>query len=152
MDMTWNAKKRHFVLERDLPAGKFPFKLLYGDHWTTSADHPTLKVPSVIAPLYFKSHLLNWNHPLSTCLNLATIKETKTDSWSKVSLCKIYQKICICSDPYMLVGKGSDCSGLFNCLNCHQCWVMNAFRRRLAAIQFGFAGWRYHQQLLGSCE
>ena len=44
LDMTWDSRKGHYVLKRELPAGKYSFKLVYGDRWCLSPDHPTVKV------------------------------------------------------------------------------------------------------------
>lgn len=42
LDLQLNAKSQRFELERELPIGKFPYKFIFDDVWTYSADHPTL--------------------------------------------------------------------------------------------------------------
>ncbi len=42
LDLQLNAKSQRFELERKLPVGKFPYKFIFDDVWTYSADHPTL--------------------------------------------------------------------------------------------------------------
>jgi len=42
LDLQLNARSQRFELERELPIGKFPYKLIFDDVWTYSADHPTL--------------------------------------------------------------------------------------------------------------
>ena len=42
LDLQLNAKSQRFELERELPVGKFPYKFIFDDVWTYSADHPTL--------------------------------------------------------------------------------------------------------------
>lgn len=44
IDLTLDPKTRRYVTERQLPAGRFPYRLVYNDElWTWSADHPTMK-------------------------------------------------------------------------------------------------------------
>ena len=44
IDLTRDAQTQRFVTERSLPAGKFPYKLVFDEHlWTCSADHPVMQ-------------------------------------------------------------------------------------------------------------
>ncbi|KAK9820509.1 hypothetical protein WJX72_011109 [[Myrmecia] bisecta] len=43
LDMTYDVETHRFVLDRALPPGRFPFKLIVDGRWTYSADHPTYK-------------------------------------------------------------------------------------------------------------
>lgn len=42
LDFELDTKKQRFVLQRELPVGKFAYKFILDDVWTYSADHPTL--------------------------------------------------------------------------------------------------------------
>lgn len=43
IDLEKEARTGRFVTERALPAGKFPYKLVFDETlWTCSADHPTM--------------------------------------------------------------------------------------------------------------
>ena len=42
LDLQLETKSQRFVLERNLPIGKFGYKFIFDDRWTYSADHPTL--------------------------------------------------------------------------------------------------------------
>lgn len=42
LDLQLDPKSQRFVLERNLPVGKFGYKFIFDDRWTYSADHPTL--------------------------------------------------------------------------------------------------------------
>lgn len=42
LDLQLDTKTQRYILERDLPVGKFGYKFIFDDRWTYSADHPTL--------------------------------------------------------------------------------------------------------------
>ena len=42
LDLQLDSKAQRYVLERELPVGKFGYKFIFDDRWTYSADHPTL--------------------------------------------------------------------------------------------------------------
>ena len=45
-DMQWDSHSKRHTLQRKLPPGEYPYKFIFEDRWTTSADHPTLQVKS----------------------------------------------------------------------------------------------------------
>jgi hypothetical protein len=42
--MALNSQGTGFVLNRELPPGKFNYKFIFDGHWSYSANHPTIKV------------------------------------------------------------------------------------------------------------
>ncbi len=42
LDLQLDTKSQRYVLECNLPVGKFAYKFIFDDVWTYSADHPTL--------------------------------------------------------------------------------------------------------------
>ena len=44
LDMAREAGGGRWVLRRELPPGRFPYKLIVDGRWTCSADHPTFVV------------------------------------------------------------------------------------------------------------
>lgn len=44
LDMEREAGGGRWVLRRELPPGRFPYKLIVDGRWTCSADHPTFVV------------------------------------------------------------------------------------------------------------
>lgn len=47
LDMQREAGGGRWVLRRELPTGRFPYKLIVDGRWTCSADHPTFVVRGV---------------------------------------------------------------------------------------------------------
>lgn len=52
LDLEWDPQTKRRVLRRELPPGRYPYKFVYGDRWTYSADHPTVKVELLLRMLY----------------------------------------------------------------------------------------------------
>jgi hypothetical protein len=48
IDLDYDLSENKWVTQRNLPAGRFPFKFIMDDRWTYSADHPTF----MVGPLY----------------------------------------------------------------------------------------------------
>ena len=42
IDLQLDPKQHRYVLDRQLPVGKFAYKFIFDERWTYSADHPTL--------------------------------------------------------------------------------------------------------------
>ena len=44
MDLEWDPKTHRYMLRRELPPGRYPYKFIFDNRWTYSADHPTMQV------------------------------------------------------------------------------------------------------------
>lgn len=53
LDMALNSQGTGFVLNRELPPGKFNYKFIFDGQWSYSANHPTIKVRRQVIVMTF---------------------------------------------------------------------------------------------------